>query len=256
MSETNENYLGRKIFFLHPSAFVQNQIISELVQEEFEVYVAKDDTKLRQALRNHPDAIMFASINEVMKESSWEEYIRAIKTDPGTSGVDIGIIASANDENIKHKYTEQLKVSCGYTVIKSDYAAAIKQLINALNGVNAKGRRKYIRMIMEGETNATVNLPINGTFINGKIKDISAVGFSCVFAEDPGLRKNNLYKDIQLRLQSQLIKTEGIIFGARADETDNVYVILFTQRIDPEVRARIRKYIQTSLQGRIDAELK
>ena len=96
---------------------------------------------------------------------------------------------------------------------------------------------------------------MNGTFLNGKIKDISVVGFSCTFDEDPNLVKNSLFSDIQIRLQTQLLKTEGIIFGSRMDGDGKTYVILFTQRMDPDVKTRIRKYIQINLQGKMDREL-
>jgi hypothetical protein len=49
---------------------------------------------------------------------------------------------------------------------------------------------------------------------------------------------------------------EGIVFGSRMDGSARIYVILFTQRIDPDVRARIRKFIQQNLQARMDMELK
>ena len=248
--------LGRKIFFLLPSALTQNQIIPELAQEEFEVYIIKDENKLRQALKKYPDSIMIASINEAMKEDVWEKIIRGIKENSETSAVDIGIIASLTDDSLKQKYLGQYKINCGFTVIKSDVNVAIKQLVVALNNVSAKGRRKYVRMMMESETNATVNLPMNGTFINGVIKDISAVGFSSTFVEAPGLKKNSLYADIQLRLQSQLLKAEGIVFGYRAADAESVYVFLFTPRVDPSVKSRVRKYIQNHLQTRMDAELK
>jgi hypothetical protein len=97
---------------------------------------------------------------------------------------------------------------------------------------------------------------MNGTFVNGIIKDISVVGLSCSFTDDPKLAKNSLYGDIQIRLQTQLLKAEGIIFGSRMDGDEKVYVILFTQRIDPDARIRIRKYIQSTLQSRMDNELK
>jgi len=257
MTENNKsNILGKKIFFLHPSALTNNQVVAELAQEEFEVYVLRDDIKLKQALRNYPDSIFFASINEVMKEGAWDELIRSIMGNPETAGVQVGVIASINDENLRKKYTEQYKVQCGFTIIKSDYIEAIKHLISILDCANAKGRRKYIRMVMEKETKTSINLPINGTFVNGAIKDISVVGFSCVFADDPVLTKNGLLGDIQLRLQTQLLKAEGIVFGTRMDGTDKVYVILFSQRVDPSVKAKIRKYIQSHLQIRMDQELK
>jgi hypothetical protein len=142
------------------------------------------------------------------------------------------------------------------TVIKSDFAEAVKQLITILNAVDAKGRRKFLRLIMDSESNTTVNLPINGNYVNGLIRDISVVGFSCIFDADPNLTKNGLFDDIQIRLQSQLIKAEGIVFGSRTEGTDKSYVILFSKRTDPSVRTKIRKYIQSSLQHNMEKELK
>jgi hypothetical protein len=256
MAENDTQSYGKKVFFLHPPVVLQNQVIPELAQEEFEVYAVKDETKLRQVLKKYPDSIVFAGINEGMREKAWEEWIRGVMGSPETEGVHIGVIASGADDNVRHRYVEQIKVRCGYTVIKADINALIKQLIAILNNVNAKGRRKYIRALIDGDTISTVNLPFNGTFINGTIKDVSVVGFSCSFKEDPELKKNSLFKDIQLRLQSQLLKAEGIVFGSRMDGSEKMYVILFTQRIDPDVRTRIRKYIQSNLQNKMDLELK
>jgi len=248
--------LGRKIFFLHPSAIVQNQVIEELAQEEFEAYVAKDETKLRQALKKYPDSIVFANISEGMKESAWGEWIKSVMTTAETAGVDVGVLASTEDPNLRNKYTVQYKVRCGYTVMKSDFPALMKKLINILNSVNAKGRRKYVRALTSNETNTTVNFPMNGTFINGSIKDISTVGFSCTFAENHEIVKNSLFSDIQIRLQTQLLKAEGIVFGSRPEGLDKVYVILFTPRTSPDVKTRIRKFIHSFLQSRMDSELK
>jgi hypothetical protein len=128
--------------------------------------------------------------------------------------------------------------------------------MDILKAADAKGRRKYIRATTENETNTTVNFPVNGTFVNGVIKDISVVGFSCAFDADPELVKNALFQDIQIKLQSQLIKAEGIVFGSRMDGGTKIYVVLFTQRIDPEVRTKIRKFIQLNLQGKIDSQFK
>ena len=257
MAETdNALSLGRKIFFLHPSGIIQNQIIAELVQEEFEAYITKDEGKLRQVLKKYPDSIVMVNISSGMKESAWEKWIKEVMADSALTGVDIGVIAAGEDVNIKRKYTDELKIRCGYTALKSDMSAVIKQLVDILNSVNAKGRRKYIRAVTDKEANIIVNLPINGTFVNGVIKDVSTVGFSCSFAEDPKIAKNSHFTDIQIRLQSQLLKVEGIVFGSRMDETGKIYVILFTQRTSPDVRTKIRKFIQSFLQSRMDSEFK
>jgi len=251
--------LGKKIFFFHPSEFTRNQVIAQLAQEEFEVYIIEEESKLRKALKKYPGSIMFACINEVLMESAWDKLVcdinREMNAKDDNAGVHIGIIASMDNESLRQKYLEQYNVSCGFSVIHSDLNTAILQLVNNLNGVNAKGRRNYIRLIMDKETKIAVNFPMHGTFVDGIIKDLSVVGFSCSFADDPDLTKNALFGDIQFRLQNQLLKVEGNVFGSRMDGAEKIYVILFTQHVDSGVHTVIRKYIQSNLQNRIDKEL-
>ena len=256
MDNNPSEILGKKIFFLHPTALILNQIIAELVQQEFEVYAAKDHTALERVLKRYPDSIIFVDIDEHMAEPRWEEWIRKIMVVPELKGIDVGVISTTDDEPLKRKYINSVQVSCGYTVLKSDPSRAIMQIMDILKAVDAKGRRKYIRATTENETMTTVNIPLNGNFVTGTIKDISVVGISCTFDNDPGLAKNTLFKDIQVKLQSMLLKVEGIVFGSRMDGNAKIYVILFTQRIDPEVRTKTRKYIQQNLQNKMDIELK
>jgi len=251
----NSEILGKKIFFLYPSAVVQNRITEELIQQEFEVYTIKDHIRLRKLLKKYPDSIVFANIFDGMTEKEWEAWIRGVHADEATANVKIGIIGPGDDEALKRKYINDVKIQCGYTVIKSDLNLAMKQLFDHLKAADAKGRRKYIRAITENEVNTTVNFPKHGTFVHGAIKDISVVGFSCFFPDDPDFSKNSLHQDIQIKLQTSILKAEGIIFGSRMDGNTKIYVVLFTQRIDPEARARIRRYIQSNLQARLETEV-
>ena len=252
--------LGKKVFFLHPSAVVQNRVISELAQEEFEVYAAKDEIKLKEILKKYPDSIVLACINEGLKGDLWLKWIREVMTESETAGVSIGVISLADNAVDRQKYIEVLKVKCGYNVIKADVAQFNKQIATVLNNAEAKGRRKYIRLSTEEDANTTVNIPISGSFLNGHIKDISVVGFSCVFDEDPELKKGRVFHDIQLRLHSQLLNVEAIILGFRADgedeEKEKTYIMLFSQRVDTDERSKIRKFINSTLQTRMDYELR
>ncbi|MCL1836201.1 MAG: PilZ domain-containing protein [Treponema sp.] len=248
--------LGKKIFFLYPTAVVQNRVVSELTQQEFEVYIAKDKDTLRRVLRKYPDSVVFVDINEHMTEKEWDSWITEIMNAQETKGVSLGIVTANDDELVKRKYLMANKIPCGYTVLKSDLDKAVTHIMEVLKTVDAKGRRKYIRATTEHETNATVNLPLNGMFVNGQIKDISVVGVSCTLSGNPDIERNSLFKDIQVKLQSNLLKVEGIVIGSRMDGKEKIYVVLFTQRIDPDVRTRIRKYIQQNLQGKMDSELR
>jgi hypothetical protein len=246
---------GKKIFFLYPTVVVHDRIITELVQQEYEVYVSKNKDKLKKVLKKYPDSIVLIDINEHMPEKEWELWITELMESSDTETVSVGIVTPNEDELFQHKYLKVLNVPCGYTVLRSDLDKTISNLVSALQTVNAKGRRKYIRAVTEQEAHTTVNLPWGGAYVHGRIKDVSVVGISCTLDGSPEISKNVLLKNIQLKLQSNLLKVEGIVFGSRTEGTETVYVILFTQRIDPDVRIRIRKYIQHNLQSKMDFEL-
>jgi hypothetical protein len=248
--------LGKKIFFLYPPALVQNDVVEELIQEEYEVYVIRDPERMKKILAKYPDSIVLVNISEQLAEGNWDAWIRAVMSDPATAGTAIGVLSPVGDENQRRKYVQVLKVRCGYIQVRSDSRTLVKQVLAALKGANAKGRRKYIRATPDSEAISAINLPLNNNYVKGTIKDISAMGLSCVFDEDPGLDKNSLCKDVQIKLQSVLLKVEGIVFGFRLDGDTKMYVILFTQRTDPAVRTKIRIYAHNVMQARLDAEFK
>jgi hypothetical protein len=247
---------GKKVFFLHPTALVQNEIATALIQRELEVYIVRDHVKLRRVLKKYPSSVVFVNIDNGLPEKEWDTWIQAVLKDPPTANIAFGIFASENDGILIHKYVDFIKVKCGYTVIRPDTRKAIIQILENLKAVDAWGRRKYIRVTSDNESLTTINLPYNNDFIKGTIKDISVAGLSCYFSIDPSIEKNSLVSNIQIKLQSMLLKAEGIVFGCRMDGLLKIYVIMFTQRTDPEVRVKIRKFIQSTLQARMDAELR
>jgi hypothetical protein len=255
MSDDNHlEIVGKKIFFLHPITVVINEVIKELAQQEYEVYVAKNTASMKRVLKKYPDSIVFADINEQMSEGEWEKWIRSVQTE--LPDVMVGILSTMQNEEIIKKYVDSVKIRCGYVPLRTDINWSISQILESLKNANAKGRRKYIRATTENEVNTTVNMPLDANYINGNIRDISVVGFSCTFLPDPELRKNSLIKDVQLKLQTTLIKADAIVFGSRMQDNIKVYVMLFTKKISPEVQAKIRNYIQHNLQSKMDMQLK
>jgi len=190
MSDNNDGDLqGKKIFFVHPSAFLKNVVLDELVQQEYEIYVVKDEQKLSRVLKKNPSSIVFASIDEVLPAAKWEAWIRQIMGDQATRGVDIGILSNAENAEARKLYEDSLKVSCGFIPVKMDKTKVTQELLDTLKAANAKGRRKYIRADTQGESMTTINLPVNGEFITGEIRDISVVALRARFPRTPILQK-------------------------------------------------------------------
>jgi len=251
---TKSEIVGKKIFFLNPSVNIQKQIMDELSQNEYEVYSVKNSAHLTRVLKKYTDSVVYINLDDTQKAEAekWVDMIAA-----AVPTVRIGIFSSSNDEALKEKYVKKPKVTCGFINIKFDMSKTVQQMIKILESMDVKGRRKYLRATTENEETATINMPSGGgNFINGTIRDISVVGFSCTFENDPGLKKNTLYKDIQVRLHTMLLKAEAIVFGSRNENGNNVYVLLFSKRVDPEVNVKVRKYIQQNLQHKMEANYK
>jgi hypothetical protein len=255
MDENNKDLeiFGKKIFFLYPTGSVQSQIIDELVQQEYEVYVSKNYTQLSAALRKYANSIIFINTDEGMQVADWDRWISGMMTT--VPGLRFVVLSNNSDEEFINKYLNEIHV-VDYIMQKHDMSKSVDKVLEILKKENAKGRRKYIRAFIENETNATLNLPVRGNYLKGVIRDISTVGIACVFDSEPSLKTKELFKDIQIRLQSMLLKVEAIVFGTRVNGSEKTYVMLFTQRIDPEVRTKIRHYIQQNLQSKMDTELK
>jgi len=252
-SNNSTDILGRKIFFVFPTAYVQNQVVTELVQHEYEVYISKDPKRLAHAIKKYSDSVVFINIDEGMHESEWEKWIHTLMS--AMPAIRVGVFSSNPDDNLREKYIDTLKVKCGYYNSKLDMSKTTAKILEILEIMNVKGRRKYLRANTESESIATINMPTNNGFVNGIVKDVSVVGVSCSFEEDIPLHKNALLKDIQIRLKTMLLKVEAVVFGSRLDGHEKIFVLLFTQRIDPDVKVKIREYVQQNLQHKIDNEI-
>jgi len=250
----NSEIIGKKVFFLNPSVNIQNQVMDELSQHEYEVYTVKNSAHLTRVLKKYTDSIVYINLDDTQKAEA-EKWIDMISS--AVPDVRVGIFSSSNDEALKDKYVKKPKVKCGFINIRFEMKKTVLQIIAILESMNVKGRRKYLRATIGSDETATINMSHGGgNFVNGVIKDISVVGFSCAFEEDPGLAKNTLYKDIQIRLHTMLIKAEAIVFGSRDELGKKVYVLLFSQRTDPEVSVKVRKYVRQNLQHKMEANYK
>lgn len=253
----NIEITGKKIFFLYPSTIVRNEVVSALIMQEFEAYTVKDHVALGRVLKRFPDSIVFVNLDEkTMSEREREMWICGVMDDPVTARTKIGVLSSNPNDDVQQKYLTQIKVACGFTYVSTDLKKLIAQISQILLKHEAMGRRKYIRVTSDNETLTTANMPLNGHFISASIRDISSAGFSCIFLEDPNLVKGTIITDIQLKLQSTLVRAEAIVLGSRADELMQVYVFVFLPHVDTDVRYKIHKYIQIAIQNKMDMELK
>jgi hypothetical protein len=66
--DVQPDFEGKKVFFVYPTPAVQSQVITELIQQEYEVYVCKDHIQLVRVLKEYPASLLFLNIDDKMPE--------------------------------------------------------------------------------------------------------------------------------------------------------------------------------------------
>ncbi len=252
--ESSPGLKGRQVVFVRPHSVVQNQLLAELIRNEYAVATLTDHTRVRDLFRRYPDCIAFLNIDEGYSEPEWEDLVRSVEDDPTTSDVRIGILTYNTDPELSHKYLLELMVSCGFVKLSLELAESTRTILKVLEANEAKGRRQYLRVPCPPGT-ATLNVLAGGQPLNGTLIDISSVGMACVFERDPGFVARSLVKSIQLKLKGVLCQVSAVVMGSRPTEDGTLYVLLFDPRTPEEVREKVRVYLRKSLQARLEADL-
>jgi hypothetical protein len=253
IEEVSFALLGRKIFFLNPTPPIQNQVVDELIQREYEAYAAGDRAALRKTLKDLPGSMVFIDIEQAVMEKEWESWIREVMRADNLEDIRLGILTGSRSDLLQNKYANMLKLPGGYTMIHRDLNITVAQLLTILIANKAKGRRKYLRTAAEAGGQTVVNFPMGSRFLSGAVGDISTAGFSCFFTEDPGFPQNSVFSNVQIKLKHTIINVEAMILGSRPEGQSRMYAALFTKHISPDIQVKIRKYIQANLQARMDA---
>lgn len=255
MAETYKKIDGKKIFFLYPHSVVQDKMLRELICNGYEAYILRDHEKAIKLLEKDNNSILFINIDEVLQKPDWEQYVKFIIENPITKNVRIGILTYNADNTIAEKYLMQMKVPCGFTVLKLRFTESLDIILKILEFNEAKGRRQHIRAICNDIYKASFNLEIQNKTYSGAVRDISIAGMACSFDSNVKLEVGTHLNHIQLRLKGVICISSGKITFIRADEV-NFYIIMFDDKISFKDRERIYNFVYNSLQYNIEQEIK
>ncbi len=250
--KSNQDFQGKKIFFVHPPDLVRGPLMDLLSEREYEVYTLREHVKIPHLFRAYPDSVFFLNIDTAMNESEWQLYIEDMNRN--CPDILLGILSfriSAKDQ-IQY-YLLELGIRCGFIQLKQGVQAAGDMMLKVLTANEVKGRRKYLRYQCRYEEKSVVRFTDEGVDATGSIQDISSVGMSCYMTSPVSLVKNQLVRNMQLRLKGVIVSCDAILMGTRAvagEET--LYVFLF--RMDPgdKMKSRIRTYIYNAFQKQLD----
>ena len=242
---------GKKIILLYPHSVIRDEMLDMLIMAGFETYTLVDEKKASKLLAKFPGSIMFINIDEGLKETEWEKYIRLIQEDPKTNCSNLGIMSYNQDKELMQKYLMDMNLPCGYVQLKLGLKESLGIILGVLEANEARGRRKCIRADCEDDINAFLNCRGDTGLYRGKILDISSAGIAARFDKFADLAAGAVLKDVQLRLRGGLVMTDMIYMGQRRDKR-NTYILLFDPKMPTSDKLIIHRYIKLCLQKYIN----
>lgn len=247
--------LGKKVFFLYPPSVVSEELVWEVVKNEYEVYLLKDHKGLKRLLPRYNDSIVFINIDAGQSEDAWESYIRELATDPRTKDVRIGVLTYNKNEELARKYLMDLGIQAGFVTLSLGLDESAGIVLRMLEANEARGRRRYVRAQVLDRAAASFNVQIDGVLQSGFVQDISSVGMACSFEPDTSVPVRTYLRDMQLRLRGQAVTVSGVITGSRRSDDHNVHVVMFDPRQGDAFRTKVRRFIHRQLNRQITKEL-
>ena len=249
---------GRKVFFLYPPSVIKDEMIDELVRNEYEVYLLQDHQTAVKLLRDYNTAVIFINIDYELKENeAWEKYITALMNDARTKDVKIGIVSYEADKGIVEKYLMELMVPCGFVKLSLGLKESTRIIMKALDANEAKRRRRYVRVKCREPIKASFSIKKENREYAGRILDISSYGMSVEIDHGPGeaLDNKEYIRDIQLRLGGVICRASGFVVG-RVEGSKIVHLIIFSKETAATDIEKIHNFVHQCLQQEMDRKIK
>lgn len=243
---------GRKVFFLYPHSVLNEELLIEILSNEYEIYGLQNHDAAVKVTAANPGSILFVNIDETLKEYQWEAWIRRLLSQPETSSTMVGILTYNPDAELARKYLMDMMLPCGFIQLKLGLAEGKKIILKTLEANETRGRRRYVRARCADPKKASFNLQFEGKTYAGTIIDISAAGMTFDLDAPITLKPQAHLTDLQLRLKGALCRVEGTYVGALRERAGRS-LLVFEPPLEAETKRKIHRFIFHCLQDEMDA---
>lgn len=238
--------LGRKIFFINPHLIVDNYIVAELRNDEYEVYVIDDYRNAKGILEYFEDALVFVDIDNGLTYDEWFNYIKSFQLNEKLKSIFIGVISSKATTADQERFVMNLSLPGGFMLVnRKEIENGLQNIKNVLTLNGAKGCRKYIRLDSKNLDRVNGYFAFRDKLYTFYVDNISSVGFACFYSSEIGeiLKKNTLHPCISLTLGKRTVIASSVVLDTRIVGEKGFSVLLFTKDVDRDTRNQIRAFI-------------
>ncbi len=246
-ADVNTAISGRKIFFVHPPAWIREDLIYSMVKLGYKTYSTEESRGLRKLVSLYPSSLLFVNVDKGPKGFDWLKILSSMNDLFREKDIRLGILSEDNRKDAIKRYLSSVSAPCGYIVLTGGQKEIASRITTQAVRQKARGRRTQVRARCF-DRNATVNVKYAGENHAGRVLDISGAGAACVIPSlDDRLRRDDRMSDIQLKLNSRICTVSGKVVGVRT-ESEKTFVLLFDEARSDSVDEKIYAFVRETIQ--------
>lgn len=254
MTMSDEMIYGRRVYFLCPHDAVRNDLVFDIIRNEFEVYVL-DDPDVAKEIVAGTSSILFVNIDATEPKVDWQEYLIDLKARESFSRVGVGVITGRTDRDVRRLYIMEIGVDCGVVTLKPQLHNVAHVIMEILRSNDAIGRRNAVRVNCADDPEIRCRLVTSEDTLEARVLNLSSQGLACGEFSPRPPKPQEYFKAIELSLHGKEVRLSGRHFDMRPEDGDPLHVILYDRAVEPDEREKVHRFVQQSLQSNVNDTL-
>ncbi|MBR1912961.1 MAG: hypothetical protein IJ828_11485 [Treponema sp.] len=253
MAENTNPEFGRKIFFLNPSYKIKHHVITELREQEYEVYEIENYKYAKNILRHNPESILFVNTDSTMVLTTWLSFLKTFADDDRLKTTKIGILSERIDQDKAQLFFDSLDIDAGITSLSGDLTKVLDVIKGILDMLGAKGRRNYVRYSCVNDKSVQMFWTYSDKMHQFKVLDLSSVTLAVRIPSTLPVQLHVSYilDNAQVVLGTRVISMRLITYLLKDSPHGKIAIFLYDRSTSATLKTTIKEFISQSLQKQL-----
>lgn len=222
MAVSDIDIFGRKTFFIAgDSTLASTERLEELCARGYEAYSIGADGDVKRKIETiislYPNSIIFLNADKMGNARALIKDLAMAHRGDALFGITHGS-SSADNRNFS-----DLDLGAGCVALGE--GGGFAALLDALKKAGAKGRRAYVRV--DCDANSNISMKMNGRNITAKVEDVNLSHFRCTFNEDVDVKIFDKVRDARMTVNGLSLTVNAVLIMKRTKMGVHSYVLMF-----------------------------
>ena len=243
---------NRKVFFLHPQAVIQDDLVRALLEDNFEAYLVRNPVSAKVVIREFPDSIFLVQVDSGLEEDEWSSFAAELKAIPSLGELTLCVLSVRDIESLKKSFLgADSPFSHGISYGAFNFSKTLEELKEFLTSIKARLPRNQVHGVSPETHGVSVVFAMDDARYEGILKDITISGLTCRIGQEELLPSEMSIPAIIITYGKTQFSVAGRIAGKHGKD-GALHLILFDESSKTQRRKEIYDLIQACFQAEID----